>query len=1059
MNRIGTLRFPPQGKLMFKRAFAIVLGALAIGSAHPVRGASTLEPGELRMPGDGDHALQVLTPSLLELTFVSAVPEGAAPVDLERAFKAADFKVSAGQTAMNISSVGFKRRVLYAPVKRRDLRVATWIYLRLSEPIADGAPVRVTNAHNPLWPAALEFQGDAKADRFNPAIHVNQEGYAPKFPKRAFVGYYLGSLGEMEIPDRAGFDLIKAGSGKRVFHGDLRLRRDLGFTVLPKPYQRVFEADFSSFDTPGEYRLHIDGLGASLPFRVDEGEPMNFARTYALGLYHQRCGTELALPWTRFVHDACHTAPASVPVPPGKFAKAWEIIRKLENDDVKPEHPEQQLRRPEDQEYPFVRTGTVDVQGGHHDAGDYSKYTTNSAQLIHVLMFAVDNFPGVAELDNLGLPESGDGISDLLQEAKWESDFLARMQDEDGGFYFLVYPRDRRYESGPPNPGDPQIVWPKNTAATAAAVAALAQCASSPVFRKQYPEVADRYLKKALLGWQYLQRAIEQNGRFKAYQRLTHYGDFAADTDELAWAACELFLATGEAKYDERLHEFFPNPSDPVTREWNWHRAVFAYGNTMRSYAFASSSGRLPRNKLDVGYLQKCELELRRAGEDVLKAADQNAYGLSYPEASKRLVTAGWFFASDESFDLAVAYQLQHRAAFLDAILTNLNYEFGCNPVNRALVTGVGQQRQREIVHQYAQGDDRVLPPSGIPLGSLQSQLPFLDLYKAQLRELSWPRDDGPGANYPLYDRWSDAYNLGTEFVIVNQARSLAALAFVAAQSPLKSQAWRSAKASITCNSEGVAIGQPVTFSISAPDVDLSSARIVWEAKDSEPKFGRDLRYTAKRSGRQWVEVEAALPDGRRVFARKEFRVDTAAVIWLDGALPEGATTSSRGGDSWSWLAPGGKPPALRNHGDRRQHESALATGIHDHAFDNVAEAFEIASGDVLFAYIQIDPEHPPKTIMLEWNDGAFDHRAFWGENKIPWGKLGTPTQLHMGPLPPSGRWVRLEVPAKALSLEGHSIKAMAFRLFDGHARWDACGKLSAAAAKDPNFTFPPPVE
>ena len=52
-------------------------------------------------------------------------------------------------------------------------------------------------------------------------------------------------------------------------------------------------------------------------------------------------------------------------------------------------------------------------------------------------MFAVDSFAGVAALDNLGIPESGDGISDLMQEAKWEADYIAKLQDSDGGFYFI----------------------------------------------------------------------------------------------------------------------------------------------------------------------------------------------------------------------------------------------------------------------------------------------------------------------------------------------------------------------------------------------------------------------------------------------------------------------------------------------------------------------------------------------------------------------------------------------------------------------------------------------
>src|SRR5690606_10017663 len=85
--------------------------------------------------------------------------------------------------------------------------------------------------------------------------------------------------------------------------------------------------------------------------------------------------------------------------------------------------------------FPIVRRGAVDVSGGHHDAGDYSKYTTNSAALIHVLVFAVDALPGAAERDDLGWPESGDGVPDLLQAAKHEADFLAKMQDDDGGFH------------------------------------------------------------------------------------------------------------------------------------------------------------------------------------------------------------------------------------------------------------------------------------------------------------------------------------------------------------------------------------------------------------------------------------------------------------------------------------------------------------------------------------------------------------------------------------------------------------------------------------------------
>src|SRR6185437_11782899 len=153
--------------------------------------------------------------------------------------------------------------------------------------------------------------------------------------------------------------------------------------------------------------------------------------------------------------------------------------------------------------------GPVDTTCGHFEAGDYNRVTENSAQLIHYLTFAMDSLPGVGALDNLGIPESGDGISDILQEVKWEADYLSKLQDADGGFYYSVYSIDREYESDVlPQFGDPQVVWPKNTSCTAAAVAALAECASSPHFKQAYPQAATNYLAKAMLGWNFLTNAI-----------------------------------------------------------------------------------------------------------------------------------------------------------------------------------------------------------------------------------------------------------------------------------------------------------------------------------------------------------------------------------------------------------------------------------------------------------------------------------------------------------------------------------------------------------------------
>src|SRR5258706_9531230 len=329
----------------------------------------------------------------------------------------------------------------------------------------------------------MHFVATADPVRLSPAIHVNQEGYLPNYPKKAEVGYYLGDMGEMAVPTNR-FMLVDAQSGATVFQGTLTLRQDVGYNYTPTPCENVYEADFSSLTASGAYRLMVPGMGASYPFRIDEGIAMNFARTYAMGIYLQRSGTAITMPFSRFTHAVDHLAPANIPTnatPPFDFT--WFTVSNYVYD-VNTDNPTQlapQLTNYNAQLFPFINQGQVQVSGGHFEAGEYNRVTYNAAQVVHVLMFAADSLPGVGALDNLGIPESGDGISDIMQEAKWEADFIAKMQDADGGFYYSVYPRDREYElECLPAKADRQVLWPKNPACTPAPVTTLAQSSTPP---------------------------------------------------------------------------------------------------------------------------------------------------------------------------------------------------------------------------------------------------------------------------------------------------------------------------------------------------------------------------------------------------------------------------------------------------------------------------------------------------------------------------------------------------------------------------------------------------
>jgi hypothetical protein len=158
--------------------------------------------------------------------------------------------------------------------------------------------------------------------------------------------------------------------------------------------------------------------------------------------------------------------------------------------------------------------------------------------------------------------------------------------------------------------------------------------------------------------------------------------------------------------------------------------------------------------------------------------------------------------------------------------------------------------------------------------------------------------------------------------------------------------------------------------------------------------------------------------------------------VWIEDRLPEGATPLSNG-ESWEWVSADPTP-----FFGAMAHQSALVQGMHQHFFQGASRPMPVMAGEILFAYVYVDPQNLPSELMLQWNDGTWEHRAYWGTNHIAWGVDGTSSRRFMGPLPPAGQWVRLEVPVELVGLEDREINGMAFTLFDGRATWDRAGKV-----------------
>jgi YD repeat-containing protein len=172
--------------------------------------------------------------------------------------------------------------------------------------------------------------------------------------------------------------------------------------------------------------------------------------------------------------------------------------------------------------------------------------------------------------------------------------------------------------------------------------------------------------------------------------------------------------------------------------------------------------------------------------------------------------------------------------------------------------------------------------------------------------------------------------------------------------------------------------------------------------------------------------------------------VDT---VWVEDALPAGATTG--GTEPWTWVSTNPAP-----FSGTLSHQSTIAAGFHQHYFINATATLAVGTGDVLFAYVYLDPSNTPSEVMLQWNDGAWLQNAYWGADLIP----ANAGKVYMGALPATGGWIRLEVPASQVGLEGKTLKGMSFKLYGGRATWDKAGKSTPQPNNAPTVSLTSPT-
>jgi len=203
-----------------------------------------------------------------------------------------------------------------------------------------------------------------------------------------------------------------------------------------------------------------------------------------------------------------------------------------------------------------------------------------------------------------------------------------------------------------------------------------------------------------------------------------------------------------------------------------------------------------------------------------------------------------------------------------------------------------------------------------------------------------------------------------------------------------------------------------------------------------------ERRIAAELAGIRYEEP--ALVDGAMAGERP-----LQKIVWIDDELPSGAIVE---GNGLVWT----EEAAFVHSGRRAMRRQS--SGNQQHFFRNADQKLRIAAGDVLFAWVYLDPGDPPAQIMLQWNSDGNDgwrHRAYWGANKIGYGTDGTTERRRMGDLPEAGVWVRLQVPVAAVGLRsGMAVHGIAFTQFDGTSYWDRVGVETRSSQQPEDYVW-----
>ncbi len=483
------------------------------------------------------------------------------------------------------------------------------------------------------------------------AIRLNQHGFYPSQSKIAVI---------LDHPEVERFMIWDVEKKDMVYEGVLS-----GSTQETRSGRQSRIADFSTFTQTGEFLVVLPTVGKSHPFRIQPKVNEDLAKAGLKAFYFQRASMELLQEHA------------------GIWARPYG-------------HPDTLVMIHENATSAGRPAGTVvSAPMGWYDAGDYNKYIVNSGITVGTLLSLYEDYPAYFQQFDLGIPESGDRIPDLLDEIRWNLNWMIAMQDPgDGGVYHKL--TTARFEGNvqPHEAVSQRYMVSKSTAAALDFAAVMAQ--ASRVFKDFSPEESVTYLKAAEKAWNWsvlnpdvLYKQDELNAKFDPDVVTGAYGDRNL-SDEWVWAASELFVSTQNLTYWEAL-----KAADLSYQLPTWSNVAW-----LGYYSLIRHQEELHHVPED--WIATLKINLISNARNYVKVSGSSAYHVPMGGDVKDFAWGSNSVASNQGILLLYAFSLTGEASFLQAAMDNLDYIMGRNATGYSFVTGFGTKSPMNPHHRLA---------------------------------------------------------------------------------------------------------------------------------------------------------------------------------------------------------------------------------------------------------------------------------------------------------------------------------------------------------------------